>query len=150
MKAKTLIILAVCAALPMMSWAAKPKKNAAAEPVAEEEPEIVTEDCVMYTSLFHESAKNKQYADMVTELGLDGYGYKDVTLDDSLKSTLRAAHDSMRDAGMPLNDIGIGMLQIIAGNRDKLPNISNGGTAKAAGADNVDLSGIVDVLKDRL
>ena len=42
------------------------------------------------------------------------------------------------------------MLQIIAGNRDKLPNISNGGTAKAAGADNVDLSGIVDVLKDRL
>ena len=63
MKAKTLIILAVCAALPMMSWAAKPKKNAAAEPVAEEEPEIVTEDCVMYTSLFHESAKNKQYAD---------------------------------------------------------------------------------------
>ena len=63
MKAKTLIILAVCAALPMMSWAAKPKKKAAAEPVVEEEPEIVTEDCVMYTSLFHESAKNKQYAD---------------------------------------------------------------------------------------
>ena len=87
---------------------------------------------------------------MVTELGLDGYGYKDVTLDDSLKSTLRAAHDSMRDAGMPLNDIGVGMLQIIAGNRDKLPNINNGDTDKAAGADNVDLSGIVDVLKDRL
>ena len=63
MKAKTLIILVVCAALPMMSWAAKPKKKAAAEPVVEEEPEIVTEDCVMYTSLFHESAKNKQYAD---------------------------------------------------------------------------------------
>lgn len=96
------------------------------------------------------NGKNKQYADMVTELGLDGYGYKDVTLDDSLKSTLRAAHDSMRDAGMPLNDIGVGLLQIIAGNRDKLPNIGNGGTDKAASTDNVDLSGIVDVLKDRL
>ena len=65
MKAKTLIIMAVCAALPAMTWAAKPKK-AAAEPVVEEEPEVVTEDCVMYTSLFHESAKNKQYADALT------------------------------------------------------------------------------------
>ncbi len=53
--------MAVCVTLPMMSYADK-KKNAAA-PVEEEEPAIVTEDCVMYTSLFHESAKNKQYAD---------------------------------------------------------------------------------------
>jgi len=46
----------------MMSYADK-KKKAEPAPVVEEEPEIVTEDCVMYTSLFHESAKNKQYAD---------------------------------------------------------------------------------------
>lgn len=99
------------------------------------------------------NGKNKQYADLVTELGLDGYGYKDVTLDDSLKSTLRAAHDSMRDAGMPLNDIGTGLLQIIASNRDKLPKITQDGDATdnaASTTDNVDLSGIADILRDRL
>lgn len=96
------------------------------------------------------NGKNKQYADLVTELGLDGYGYKDVTLDDSLKATLRAAHDSMRDAGMPLNDIGTGLLQIIAGNRDKLPKVSQGDIAKATATDNVDISSIADILKDRL
>lgn len=96
------------------------------------------------------NGKNKQYADLVTELGLDGYGYKDVTLDDSLKATLRAAHDSMRDAGMPLNDIGTGLLQIIAGNRDKLPKVSQGDIAKATATDSVNLASIADILKDRL
>lgn len=63
MKARTLIILALCAAVPALACAKKPKKQAEPVVVEEEEPEIVTEDCIMYTSLFHESAKNKQYAD---------------------------------------------------------------------------------------
>lgn len=62
MNAKTLLLMAVCATLPMMSYADK-KKKAEPAPVEEEETAIVTEDCVMYTSLFHESAKNKQFAD---------------------------------------------------------------------------------------
>ena len=63
MKARTLIIIALCAALPAMACAQKKKKGKAPEPVVEEEVAIVTEDCIMYTSLFHESAKNKQYAE---------------------------------------------------------------------------------------
>ncbi len=63
MKARTLIIIALCAALPALACAQKKKKGKAPEPVVEEEVSIVTEDCIMYTSLFHESAKNKQYAE---------------------------------------------------------------------------------------
>ena len=64
MKARNLIIIALCASLPIMACAQKKKKGQAEPvPVEEEEPAIVTEDCIMYTSLFHESAKNKQYAD---------------------------------------------------------------------------------------
>jgi len=64
MKAKTLLILALCASIPAMACAQKKKKGQPEPaPVQEEEQAIVTEDCVMYTSLFHESAKNKQFAD---------------------------------------------------------------------------------------
>lgn len=62
MKVKNLILMALCTALPMVSYADK-KKKAEEAPAQQEEPAVVTEDCVMYTSLFHESAKNKQYAD---------------------------------------------------------------------------------------
>lgn len=66
MKLKTIILLTLCAAMPAMACAQKKGKKAKNEPVVEqqvEETPIVTEDCIMYTSLFHESAKNKQYAD---------------------------------------------------------------------------------------
>lgn len=65
MKAETLIILALCMAIPAGACAQKKNKQSKQEAavVQEEETPIVTEDCVMYTSLFHESAKNKQYAD---------------------------------------------------------------------------------------
>ena len=63
MKAKSLIILSICAVLPLMAYADKKKKGQDAPAPVEEETSIVTEDCIMYTSLFHESAKNKQYAD---------------------------------------------------------------------------------------
>ena len=69
MKLKTLVVLALAAAVPAMACAKKPKK-ADAEPKAEktvqavEEPEpTITEECVMNVSLFHESVKNKMYAD---------------------------------------------------------------------------------------
>lgn len=66
MNTKTLIVIALCAAVPAMACAQKKGKKAKNEPVVEqavEETPIVTEDCIMYTSLFHESAKNKQFAD---------------------------------------------------------------------------------------
>ncbi len=69
MKLKTLVVLALAAAVPAMACAKKPKKADAA-PTAEktvqavEEPEpTITEECVMNVSLFHESVKNKMYAD---------------------------------------------------------------------------------------
>ena len=69
MKLKTLVVLALAAAVPAMACAKKPKKADAA-PEAEktvqavEEPEpTITEECVMNVSLFHESVKNKMYAD---------------------------------------------------------------------------------------
>ena len=68
MKLRTLVVIALAAAIPAMVCAKKPKKvdePAAAEQapaVIEEEPTI-TEECVMNVSLFHESVKNKMYAD---------------------------------------------------------------------------------------
>ncbi|MBQ7631988.1 MAG: hypothetical protein IJS82_04440 [Paludibacteraceae bacterium] len=68
MKFKSLLIIALAAVVPAMACAKKPKK---AEPVVEaapvvaepEEEPTITEECVMNVSLFHESVKNKQYAD---------------------------------------------------------------------------------------
>lgn len=65
---KTLFILAAAAMMPALVSAKKPAKQAAT-PVEEEQvvdegadPEI-TEECVIAVSLFHESVKNKQFAD---------------------------------------------------------------------------------------
>ncbi|MGM9837722.1 MAG: hypothetical protein ACI30A_04445 [Paludibacteraceae bacterium] len=69
MKCKSLVIIALCASVPAIVCAKKPKKaEAEAAPqeqqtaVQEEEPTI-TEDCVINVSLFNESVKNKQYQD---------------------------------------------------------------------------------------
>lgn len=69
MKFKTLVVLALVAAVPALACAKKPKKVAeetpvkAAEPVVEEAEPTITEECVINVSLFHESVKNKMYAD---------------------------------------------------------------------------------------
>jgi tetratricopeptide (TPR) repeat protein len=68
MKFRTLVVLALAAAVPALACAKKPKK-VDAEPEAKktvQEPEaepVITEECVINVSLFHESVKNKQYAD---------------------------------------------------------------------------------------
>jgi len=70
MKIKNLLVIALAVAImPAMMSAKKPKKGAepapeAAPVVAEPEAEpTITEECVVNVSLFHESVKNKQYAD---------------------------------------------------------------------------------------
>lgn len=69
MKLKTLVVIALAAAVPAMACAKKPKKTDAAAPKAEavqtvEEPEpVITAECLANISLVHESVKNKQYAD---------------------------------------------------------------------------------------
>jgi len=68
MKIKSLLILALAAALPALACAKKPTKVSQetpveAQPVVEEEDPVITEECVMNVSLFHESVKNKMYAD---------------------------------------------------------------------------------------
>ncbi len=66
MKIKTLLVVALAAAVPALACAKKPTKPAAAPvqaaPVVEEDP-VITEECVMNVSLFHEAVKNKMYAD---------------------------------------------------------------------------------------
>ena len=67
MKLRTLLVVAMAAAVPALACAKKPKKAEAAAPVQEavvpEEDPVITEECVMNVSLFHESVKNKMYAD---------------------------------------------------------------------------------------
>ena len=67
MKAKSLIIISLCAALPMAAYADKKKKAEEPAPqqqeAVEEDNNVITEECLTNVSLFHESAKNKQYAD---------------------------------------------------------------------------------------
>lgn len=66
---KTIIILALCATIPALACAKKPKKvepaKAEVAPVVtvEDETPEITEECIINVSLFVESAKNKQYAD---------------------------------------------------------------------------------------
>jgi len=67
MKIKSLLVVALAAAVPALACAKKPKKVADETPVqaatvVEEDPAI-TEECVMNASLCHESVKNKMYAD---------------------------------------------------------------------------------------
>jgi len=68
MKLRTLLVVALAAAVPALACAKKPKKVAeevpvAAAPVVEEAEPTITEECVMNVSLFHEAVKNKMYAD---------------------------------------------------------------------------------------
>ena len=67
MKFKTLLVVALAAAVPAIACAKKPKKVAeetvVKEAVVEEETPTITEECVMNVSLFHEAVKNKMYAD---------------------------------------------------------------------------------------
>lgn len=69
MKLKTLLVIALSAAIPALACAKKPKVEAApaaAEPEVVEEEPVITEECLMNISLFNESVKNKQYADAYT------------------------------------------------------------------------------------
>lgn len=68
MKAKSLFVVALAAAVPALACAKKPKTAAEPAPevkttVVEEEDPVITDECVMNVSLFSESVKNKQYAD---------------------------------------------------------------------------------------
>ena len=71
MKMNTLLVLCLAALIPVAASAKKPKKAVEERPVLEkkqlpaaEEPEpVITEECVINVSLFHESVKNKQFAD---------------------------------------------------------------------------------------
>ncbi len=67
MKIRTTLLMALAAVIPALACAKKPTKVGTetpvqAAPVVEEEPTI-TEECVVNVSLFHESVKNKMYAD---------------------------------------------------------------------------------------
>ena len=68
MKFRTLVVIALCAAVPALACAKKPKKVETPEaeapaPKVEEEVPVITEECSMKVSLMHESVKNKQFAD---------------------------------------------------------------------------------------
>lgn len=67
MKLKAIVAMTLAVAIPALACAKKPKKVEEAEPVKEtvvvEEDPVITEECVMNVSLFHESVKNKMYAD---------------------------------------------------------------------------------------
>jgi len=67
MKIKSILVVALAAAVPALACAKKPTKVTAetpvqAAPVEEEEPAI-TEECVVNVSIFHENVKNKMFAD---------------------------------------------------------------------------------------
>ena len=68
MKFRTILVVALAAAVPALAFAKKPTKvgdvkPVEAAPVVEEAEPTITEECVMNVSLFHESVKNKMYAD---------------------------------------------------------------------------------------
>lgn len=68
MKFKTLVVVALAAAVPALACAKKPKKvveetPVEAAPAIDEEDPVVTEECIMNISLFNEAVKNKMYTD---------------------------------------------------------------------------------------
>ena len=69
MKIKSLLVIVLAAAVPALACAKKPKKVGddvpvqEAAPVEEEAEPVITEECIMNISLFHEAVKNKMYAD---------------------------------------------------------------------------------------
>ena len=67
MKLKQLLVIALAVAVPVLASAKKPTKQQAEAPAeqapaADEDP-VITEECVMNVSLFHEAVKNKMFAD---------------------------------------------------------------------------------------
>ena len=62
---KKLLIIALCVAIPMASFAKKPKKGEE-QPVVEEQKVLTDEECNVLMSLFHESIRNKQFDDAYT------------------------------------------------------------------------------------
>ena len=69
MKIKSLLVIVLAVAVPALACAKKPKKVGdevpvqEAAPVEEEAEPVITEECIMNISLFHEAVKNKMYAD---------------------------------------------------------------------------------------
>lgn len=70
MKFKSILVVALAAAVPALACAKKPKKVAEETPVEEVKPVVsddqvpdITDECKVNVSLFHESTKNKMYAD---------------------------------------------------------------------------------------
>lgn len=68
MKFKTILVVALAAAVPALACAKKPKKvteetPVVTEPVVEEAEPVVTDECQVNVSLFNENVKNKQYAE---------------------------------------------------------------------------------------
>ena len=59
---KKVLIIALCVAVPMASFAKKPKKGEE-QPVVEETKVLSDEECLAHLSLAHESVKNGQYKD---------------------------------------------------------------------------------------
>ena len=59
---KKLLIIALCVAVPMASFAKKPKKGEE-QPVVEQTKVLSDEECLEHLSLAHESVKNGQYKD---------------------------------------------------------------------------------------
>lgn len=57
---KKLLIITLCVAVPMASFAKKPKKGEE-QPVVEEKTVLSDEECLAHLSLAHESVKNGQY-----------------------------------------------------------------------------------------
>ena len=67
MKFKTLLVVALAAAVPALACAKKPKKVAeetvVKEAIVDEETPMITDECKTNVSLFHEAVKNKMFAD---------------------------------------------------------------------------------------
>ena len=67
MKCRSLIVIALAAAVPAFACAKKPVKPVQEQtpaPVVEQEEEpTITEDCIINVSLVHENVKNKQYGE---------------------------------------------------------------------------------------
>lgn len=67
---QSLLIIVLCAAVPALAMAKKPKKVVEETPqqtvetiVDDNETPVISEECTINTSLFNESVKNKQFAD---------------------------------------------------------------------------------------
>lgn len=85
------------------------------------------------------NGRNDEYASTVSTLGLDGIEYSDIMADETTKGMLRATHDSLRDAGVPLNEVGNTLLKALAEHKGATKKdddmVSLSGIASALGAE---------------